>query len=85
MEFLGINIVEHASVPVDDVWIIHKKEAPQFPAELRGSVQVPFILTGSATRARHLLSLMRAIDSQSVNRGASRTRHRVPRRQSSAI
>jgi hypothetical protein len=85
MEFLGITIVEHASVPVDDVWIIHKREAPQVPADLRGSLPVPFILTGSATRARQLLSLMRAIDSQFVNSGASKIMHRVPRRQSTAI
>ncbi|MDQ3666906.1 MAG: hypothetical protein M3410_10080 [Acidobacteriota bacterium] len=85
MEFLGINIVEHASVPVDEVWIIHKNEAPQVPADLRGNVPVPFILTGDATRARHLMSLVRAIDSQYVNSGASRMMHRFPRRKSTTI
>jgi hypothetical protein len=85
MEFLGINIVEHASIPVDDVWIIHRKDAPQIPADLRGSLPVPFILTGSATRARQLLSLMRAIDAQFVNSGAGRIIDRISRRQSTAI
>jgi len=79
MEYLGINIVEHASVPLDEVWIIHKNEAPQVPADLRGNLPVPFILTGDATRARRLLSLVRAIDSEYVNSGASRFVHRVPR------
>ena len=85
MEFLGINIIEHASVPVDDVWMVHRKEAPQVPADLRGSLPVPCILTGNATRARHLLSLMRAIDSQFVNSGASRIMRRVPQHKSTAM
>lgn len=82
MEFLGITIVEHASVPVDEVWIIHKNEAPQVPADLRGNLPVPCILTGDATRARHLLSLVRAIDSKYVNSGANRFMHRVRRQKS---
>ena len=82
MEFLGINIVEHASVPVDEVWIIHKSEAPQVPADLRAKLTVPCILTGDATRARRLLSLVRAIDSRYVNSGASQFMHRVPRHKS---
>lgn len=82
MEYLGINIVEHASVPVDEVWIIYKNEAPQVPADLRGKLPVPCILTGDSTRARHLLSLVRAIDSQYVNSGASRFMHRAPRHKS---
>lgn len=67
MGFLGINIVAHASVPADEVWIIHKNDAPQVPADLRGSLSVPCILTGDATRARNILSLARAIDSPYVN------------------
>ncbi len=82
MEFLGINIVEHASVSSDEVWIIHKDDATQVPADLRGSLPVPYILTGDATRARRLLSLVGAIDSQYVSSGPSRFMHRVPRRRS---
>lgn len=79
MEYLGINIIEHASLPPDEVWIIHKSEAPQVPSDLRGHLPVPCILTGDATRARNLLSLMRAIDTQYVNSGASRFVNRVQR------
>lgn len=71
MEFLGFNIVEHAAVAADEVWIIHKNEAPQVPADLRGNLPVPCILTGDAARARHLLLLLRAVESQYVNTGAS--------------
>lgn len=78
MEYLGINIVEHRSLDTDEVWVIHKNNAPQVPAELRGSLSVPFILTGSAAKARQLLAFMRAIDSQYVNSGASRFIQRVP-------
>lgn len=76
MEYLGINIVEHASIPEEEVWIIHKSDAPQVPTELVGKLHVPYILTGDATRTRNLLSLVRAIDSQYVNSGASRFVHR---------
>jgi hypothetical protein len=82
MEFLRITIVEHSSVPVDEVWVIHKNEAPQVPEDLRGNLPVPYILTGDATRARHLLSFVSAIDSRYVNSGAGRFIHRVQRQQS---
>jgi hypothetical protein len=71
MEYLGIRIVEHPSVCADEVWIIHKSDAPQVPSDLRGNLGVPYILTGDASGARRLLSLVRAIDGQYVNSGAS--------------
>ena len=77
MEYLGINIIEHGSLATDEVWVIHKNNAPQVPAELRGRLSVPCILTGSAARARQLLSFMRALDSDYVNSGASRFVQRV--------
>ncbi len=77
MEYLGINIIEHGSLATDEVWVIHKTDAPQIPAELRGRLSVPCVLTGDASRARQLLSFMRAIDSQYVNSGASRFVQRV--------
>ena len=72
MEYLGIRIVEHHSLCADEVWIIHKNDAPQVPPDLSSNLSVPFILTGDATHARRLLSLVRAIDGQYVNSGASR-------------
>jgi hypothetical protein len=72
MEYLGIRIVEHQSVCADEVWIIHKSDAPQVPADLRENMSLPYILTGDAILARRLLSLVRAIDGQYVNSGASR-------------
>jgi hypothetical protein len=64
MEYLGINIIEHGSLATDEVWVIHKNDAPQIPAELRGRLSVPCVLTGDASRARQLLSFMSAIDSK---------------------
>ena len=72
MEYLGIRIVEHASLCAEEVWLIHKSDAPQVPSDLRGSLDVPYILTGDASGARRLLSFVRAIDGQYVNSGASR-------------
>jgi len=72
MEYLGIRIVEHHSLCADEVWIIHKSDAPQVPLDLRGTLSLPYILTGDAQQARRLLSLVRAIDGQYVNSGASR-------------
>ena len=56
MEYLGMNIVQHPSLPADDVWIIYEKEAPQVPPDLDGDLAVPFILTGDTERAKHLLA-----------------------------
>ena len=77
MEYLGINIVEHGSLATEEVWVIHKKDAPQIPAELRGRLPVPCVLTGNASRARQLLLFMRAIDTQYVTSAASRFVQRV--------
>jgi hypothetical protein len=72
MEYLGIRIVEHASLRSDEVWIISKDDAPQVPSDLRGTLSTPFILTGDRAKAQRLLALARAIDGQYVNSGASR-------------
>lgn len=72
MQYLGINIIEHSSLATDEVWVIHKDNAPQVPAELQGRLSVPCILSGNAERARNLLSFMRAIDAPYVNSRASR-------------
>ena len=77
MEYLGINIIEHDSLATDEVWVIHNDNAPQVPAELRGRLAVPCILTGNASRAQKLLSFMRALDTQYVNSGASRFVQRI--------
>jgi hypothetical protein len=62
MEYLGMNIVQHPSLPADDVWIIYEKEAPQVPPDLCGDLTVPFILTGDTERAKHLLSFVGVIN-----------------------
>jgi hypothetical protein len=62
MESLEINIIEHASLPAEEVWLIHKREAPLVPPDLRDNLPVPCILTGDAARAARLLSLVRAIE-----------------------
>ena len=58
MEFLGMNVVQHPSLPADDVWIVYEKEAPQVPPDLVGDLTVPFVLTGDTERAMHLLSFV---------------------------
>ena len=58
MEFLEMNIVQHPSLPAEDVWIVYEKEAPQIPPDLEGNLTVPFILTGDTERAKHLLSFV---------------------------
>jgi hypothetical protein len=62
MEYKGINIVQHPSLPADDVWIIYEKEAPQVPPDLCGDLTVPFILTGDTERAKHLISFVGLIN-----------------------
>ena len=64
MEYQGINIVQHPSLPADDVWIIYEKEAPQVPPDLGEDLTVPFILTGDTERAKHLISFVGLINGQ---------------------
>ena len=75
MEYLGINIVQHPSLPADDVWIIYEKEAPQVPPDLREALTVPFVLTGDAERAKHLLSFFGVINEprKSVSKSEGRS------------
>jgi len=61
MQSQQIDIIQHPSVPAEDVWIIRENEAPEVPQELRGRLSVPCILTGNAEQARNLLSFVRAI------------------------
>jgi hypothetical protein len=79
MESPGINIIEHASLPAEEVWLIHKKEAALVPPDLRDNLPVPCILTGDAARARRLLSLVRAIDGNTISSGARRLTDRMRR------
>jgi len=58
---------------------IHKKEAALVPPDLRDNLPVPCIPTANAARAGQLLSLVRAIDGQYVNSGASRLKNRMRR------
>ena len=62
MEFLGMNIVQHPSLPAEDVWIVYEKEAPQVPPDLDGNITVPFVLTGDTERAINLLSFVGLIN-----------------------
>ena len=62
MEFLGMSIVQHPSLPAEDVWIVYEKEAPQVPPDLVGNITVPFVLTGDTERALHLLSFVGVIN-----------------------
>lgn len=75
MEYLGMNIVQHPSLPADDVWIIYEKEAPQVPPDLDGDLAVPFILTGDTERAKHLLSFVGLINGprKSVSKSQGRS------------
>ena len=74
MDFLGMNIVQHPSLPAEDVWIVYEKEAPQVPPDLEGDLTVPFILTGDTERAKHLLSFVGLINGTKKNVSKPRRR-----------
>ncbi len=62
MKLFGMTIIEHPGLAMDEAWIIFKKDAPQVPQDLRGTLSVPCILAGDAVQAKHLLTLLHAID-----------------------
>lgn len=61
MKLFGINVVEHLAIAADEAWIIRHQDAPQVPPDLRGQLQLPYILTGSALRTKHTLALLEAV------------------------
>lgn len=61
MKLSGINIIEHPAIAADEAWIIRHEDAPQVPPDLRGQLQLPCILTGSAILAKHTLALLEAV------------------------
>lgn len=64
MELLGINIIEHPAFSEDEAWIIHQKDAPQVPRELRDDLPIPCILTGNLALTKRTLNLLQAISTQ---------------------
>lgn len=74
MEYLGMNIVQHPSLPAEDVWIVYEKEAPQVPPDLVGDLTLPFVLTGDTERAIQLLSFVGLING--TRRSVSKSRRK---------
>ena len=60
-ETYAIKILEHHSVPAEEMWVIREKEESQVPPDLRDSLTVPCILTGDAAGVRRILLFARAI------------------------
>lgn len=56
-----INIIEHHAMRQDEAWIIFDADAPQVPAELRGTLRVPCVLTGDEKQTKCILAFLQAV------------------------
>ena len=59
MDLSALQVIERRDLPQDEAWIIRKGDAPELPADLRGKVRVPCILTGSLKLLKDTLMLLR--------------------------
>lgn len=62
MDLSALLVIERRDLPKDEAWIIRKGDAPELPADLRGKVKVPCILTGSMKLLYDTLTLLRLMN-----------------------
>jgi len=59
MESLKLKFYEHGSMPAEGAWFICRKDDPRLTQELKGSIEVPCIVTGDLTLLKQTLTLLR--------------------------
>jgi len=62
MKLFGMPVIEHPSVPAEEAWVVRRRDAEQVPPDLRGSIEVPCILTGNMFLLRRTVELFRIIE-----------------------
>jgi ABC-type taurine transport system substrate-binding protein len=62
MDLNALLVIERRDLPRDEAWIIRNGDAPELPADLRGKVTVPCIITGSMKLLKDTLTLLRLMN-----------------------
>jgi hypothetical protein len=61
MNLFGFKIVEHPALAENVAWVIFKRDAPQVPADIRQTIQVPCILTSNVALTERTLTFLQAV------------------------
>ena len=69
MDLKSLHVIQHRAIPQDEAWIIRRSDAAELPADLRGKVKVPCIVTGSMNLLKETLILLRLFntDAKDIN------------------
>ena len=59
MDLSRVRVIVSSDVPADEAWIIRSADAPELPANLKGRVRVPCVVTGDLKSFRDALKLLR--------------------------
>ena len=77
MKLLGLDVYEHPSIPADEAWVVRDAGVKTLPAELRGRVRVPCILTGDLNLLKRTVAILRLTKTQTLNHRAAPPRRRA--------
>ena len=58
MKLFGLPVIEHAAIPQDEAWIVRDAIAEELPAELRGRVPAPCVVTGNRVLLARAVTLL---------------------------
>lgn len=58
MTLFGLNVYQHPAIPEDEAWVVRDSDAEELPAELRGKLSTPCVVTGDAARLGRIAALL---------------------------
>jgi hypothetical protein len=58
MDCNRMPVIVSRDIPADEAWIILRADAPELPANLKGKVSVPCVVTGDLKSFRDALKLL---------------------------
>ena len=58
MKLFGLPVIEHAAIPQDEAWIVRDAIAEELPADLRGRVPAPCVVTGNRALLAKAVTLL---------------------------
>ncbi len=59
MKLFGLPVYAHHAIPEDEAWIVRDANAEELPAEVKGDVRVPCVLTGDVARLKQAVTTLR--------------------------
>lgn len=67
MELKSLYVIQHRAIPPDEAWIVRRADAAELPADLRGKIKVPCIVTGNMNLLKETLILLRLLNLEAAD------------------